>query len=716
MNLSEALDAALPEIPRTRLARSRPPQLDPDLIVREDVLDGEPFVGVLQRGKGNFFRFPPSQWQLALLFDGVRSYQEIADLYTETTGASLDATDVRLFAENMEESDFWFKTAQEKNLALSEKLVARRSRRANQKSKINVAHISFSAWDPDNYLGWLDRAIGDFLYSRWCVLAVLLLFVFEATVFIAKWSVIGPDAVLYYNFADKSLLDFVQFWLLILVLGFFHESAHGLTCKHFNGEVHSMGLMFLYLTPCFYADVTETWISATKAQRLATIIAGIWIEMIFCGFAMIVWVNTQPGQWVHDFAYQIILITGLAVVVINMNPLIKLDGYYFLTESIGIPDLKERSTAFLSGWFQSHALGLTVETPVVPRRRVPLFVIYAFVSGMYSYLLLFFAIRFSYNIASKWMAEFALIPAGAFAFAVFRSRLRSLRDLVTRLWTQRFGTGFRWRPVQLLAIIALMIILFVPIWRDREDALYVIEPLHSSTLHASVPGWVAAVLVREGEHVHAGQPLLLMNSPASAAMQSSAAAQTAAARFQAFTKEIRGSSIGTSAAQANAALRASELAGQAQSALVVVAPTNGIVLTPDPKALLDRNVASGESLLDIAGTEPNVVRLFVPAIALNRIRPNDEVALSVPGRFSQVRLRLAPLSGEAVHLPAGLVARQNYKGIALPIFYDARMPLSASESDLPLGMSGEAKIFGSRRSIAERIVAVILDLVRAHVW
>ena len=52
MNLSEALDAALPEIPKTRLARSRPPCLDPDLIVREDILDGEPIVGVLQRDKG----------------------------------------------------------------------------------------------------------------------------------------------------------------------------------------------------------------------------------------------------------------------------------------------------------------------------------------------------------------------------------------------------------------------------------------------------------------------------------------------------------------------------------------------------------------------------------------------------------------------------------------------------------------------------------------
>jgi len=716
MNLSEALDAALPEIPRTRLARSRPPQLDPNLIVREDEMDGEPIMGVLQRDTANFFRFPPAQWQLALLFDGVRSYEEIAELYREQTGSVLAAEEVQTFAENMDESDFWYKTPQEKNLALSEKLTAQRARRAQRKSKIDVAHISFSAWDPDRYLGWLDRTVGGFIYSRWCVLAAVVLFLFEAAVFLAKWNTIAPDVLLYYNFTDKTLLDFVQFWLLILVLGFLHESAHGLTCKHYGGEVHSMGLLFLYLAPCFYCDVTEIWISATKMQRLATILAGIWIEMVFCGFAMIVWLNTQPGQWIHNFSYQMILITGLAVIVINMNPLIKLDGYYFLTESIGIPELKERSTAFLSGWFQTHALGVPVETPVVPRRRVALFVIYACLSGLYSYLLLFFAIRFSYNVASKWMAEFALIPAGVLAFAVFRSRLRSLRDLAARFWTQHFGSGFGWRPTHVITVVALLAVLFVPFWRDRESAMFVVEPAHLSTLHAAVPGRIGAVLVEEGERVRAGQPLLRMNSPAAAAMHATAIAQTGRADFDAYGAELHGHSIGRAAAAESEASRATDLARQAQNSLVLAAPANGTVLTVDPKSLAGQEVASGERLLTVADAGPHIARVFVPAAALDRIRAGDTVALSVPGRFSPVHVTLAPLGGDAVQLPVGLVARQNYKGIVLPEFYCARMVLPPSEADLPLGLDGNATIFGRRRSLAGRVVRVGIDLVKAHVW
>jgi putative peptide zinc metalloprotease protein len=715
MNLSEALDAALPEIPKTRFARNANPRLDPDLIVREDVLDGETIFGVLQRGKANYFRLQPDQWKLALLFDGLRSFEEIATLYTSQTGTLVTPDEVRFFAENMEENDFWYKSPQEKNLALSEKLMAQRGRKAQRKSRVNFAHITFSAWDPDRYLTWLDHRAGRFIFSRWSVIVVVLLFLFEATVFVAKWHLLGPDIRLYYTFSSKSFMDVVEFWVLLLALGFIHETAHGLTCKHYGGEVHSMGLMFLYLTPAFYVDVTETWISGTKMQRLATIIAGIWIEMVVCGLAMIIWTNTQPGPWLHDFTYKIILITGVAVIVMNLNPLIKLDGYYFFTESIGIPDLKERSTAFVSGWVQSRILRLPIEVPVVPRRRIPLFVVYALISGAYSYLLLLLVIRLSYNIASHWLAEFALIPAGALAFAVFRSRLRSMRDLAFRAWKHNFDSGVRWSFTRIVAIAALIALLFLPLWRDREDAMYVIEPLNSATVHAGMAGRVNAVFVKEGESVTAGQPVLAMTSSAAASMRSAADIETSSAQFQAFSAELSGKSLGAAAARQNAAVRSSDLAREAQRSLVLTAPASGVVLTRNPGALLNQDVGSGQSLLKVAGTASRIIRVFVPVSALERIPAGAEVAIIPPGRFSVMHMTLGRLDGEAVDLPAGFVVKQDYKGIELPTFYSAQMELSASD-ELPLGTAGTAKIFGVRRSLFGRFSAIVFNLVRSHVW
>ncbi len=754
MNLSEALDAALPEIPKARYARRGPPRLDPALIARDDVADGEPFVGVMNRARASYFRMVPEHWRLAQLFDGERSYDDIAELYLAQSGFTVTSDYLQDFVRTLEEAGLWYKTPQEKNLALSEKLAAQRSRRAGRKSKVNLAHISFSAWDPDTYLTWLDRRVGRFIYSPWCVLAVLLLFVFEATVFIANWKYLGPDIPLYFNFTQKNFSDIVEFWILLFALGFVHETAHGLTCKHYGGEVHSMGLMFLYLTPCFFADITEAWVSSSRVHRMAAIIAGIWIEMVVCGLAMIVWTNTPPGMWVHDFSYKVILITGLAVIVMNLNPLLKLDGYYFLTELITIPDLKEHSTAFVSGWFQRHVLGLPVEVPVVPRRRVALYTLYALASGFYSYFVLFAVIRLCYNITSHWLAEFALLPTGLLAFAMFKGRLISLRRTLARtlspiwsLWTRQTGapeagvglslegssalatttagppprrTTARAMTRAVLAAAALFALVFAPLWRDRENAYFVIEPASSETVHASLPGRVEEVLVTEGQRVQRGQPLLRLSSAGASSMNSAARADSSSADFQAYAAELRGASIGPAAAARQAAERVTGMARSAQASLVAAAPVDGIVMTADPAALVNQSVASGEPLISLAIQGPRVARVFIPASVLSRIPANAETALLLPGDFSVLRLPpgalLPAIAPETVTLPEGIVPAQRYKGVTMPTFYSARIPLPANGVNPPIGTAGEAKIFGVRRSLAGRFFSVAANLFRAHVW
>jgi putative peptide zinc metalloprotease protein len=717
MNLSEALDAALPEIPRTQISRRRPPMLDPELIVREDILDGEPLVVVYQRSTTNVFRFPPIQWKLVQLFDGKRTYEQIAEEYSAITRSLVTPEEVRGITAGLDEANFWYKTAQERNFALNEKLQAQRCRRSEKNAGSSLAHISFSAWDPDHYLTRLDEAIGKYIYSRWFTAFVVALFIFEVFVFIAKWNLLGHDIPLYYTFSKKSFADIVRFWLIFLVIGFFHESSHGLTCKHFGGEVHSMGLMFLYLAPCFYVDVSACWVSATRLQRLATIIAGIWIEMVMCGIAMLVWTNTPVGEPIHDFAYEIILITGLAVIVINLNPLIKLDGYYFLTEWIGIPDLKERSTSFLSGWVQHHIFRLPVEVPIVPRRRVAFFAIYAFVSGCYSYLLLFAVVRFSFNILAHFLAEWALLPATALAFVIFRSRLRIFGKFLASLYEIR-KESVLWRITYLrLAVVgAIAILVFVPIWHIRVDAYYLVEPSDVQILRAGVPGMVRQVNVREGQRVRKGEPLGSLESLTNTTHSVAARTNLAIAESLVAGSEVQHRGLGPAIAARGEAAQMNAAAFAESKLLIIEAPFDGVVMTNAPENLTGKSVGQGEELLRVARVDPPSIRIFVPAPALNRVHPGDLVAIDTHAAFLPVRLRLAPLDGEAFALPEGILHSQQYKGFELPSFYASRIQLEESVADLKPGMAGRAKIFDQRRSVMERAFVGMRNLVRSHVW
>src|ERR1700733_950185 len=704
MNLSEALDAALPDIPRARLSRKNPPRIDPELIIREDVTDGEPIVSVYQRSTANLLRMKPTQWQLARLFDGVRSYEEIAAAFEAETGIPLSADEARTFAENMDEGGFWYKNPQEKNIAMNEKLAAQRSRRVHSHSTFNVAHISFSAWDPDRYLTRLEQKIGKYIYNRWMTLAAVLLFLFEAVIFTTKWSVFGPDISLYYDFSKKTFSDLVQFWVLLFVIGFVHESAHGLTCKHFGGGVHSMGLMFLYFTPCFYVDVTETWVSAGRLQRMTTIIAGIWIEMVLCGVAIVLWMNTPAGNWMNDFSYKLILLTGLAVVVINLNPLIKLDGYYFFTEWLRVPDLKERSTSFLIGWIQRYIFRLPVDVPVVSRRRVPLFVLYALASGVYSYMLLLVFIRFSYNIFFHWFAELALLPAALLAFVIFRSRLRGLQTFVQGVYRTKVAAGaLRLTPLRAVIAMALLAVLFVPILRDRETAYFVIEPTETHQVHAGVPGKVSAVYVKEGDTVSRGQVMARLRSLNEAGDRQEAEAQLASSQAKVFSAELEHTGLGQALAEQHAARRSSAIADEESAQLAVTAPVGGVVATSDPENLVNRDVIIGETLLTIVDPSRLMARLFVPVSELDYIRVGDPVSLQLPSQFAEIHGRLGTMEGAAMPLPPGILAQQLYKGIALPAFYTTRMALGAEVGQIRPGTSGEAKIFGRRHSLAYRL-------------
>jgi hypothetical protein len=163
-------------------------------------------------------------------------------------------------------------------------------------------------------------------------------------------------------------------------------------------------------------------------------------------------------------------------------------------------------------------------------------------------------------------------------------------------------------------------------------------------------------------------------------------------------------------------VRSRNLARDAQSSLLITAPFNGTVLTEDPGSLLSQSVSSGQSLLTLAADGPRMIRVFIPVGEMDRIHMGDEVALAPLVHFSIPRLTLAPMDGEPVPLPGGIIARQSYAGIVLPTFYSARMTLPPEDGDLPLGAAGRAVVFGERRSLFGRASLVVVNLIRAHIW
>ncbi|HUO14813.1 MAG TPA: hypothetical protein VMX38_07495, partial [Verrucomicrobiae bacterium] len=498
------------------MSRDRPLQLDPKLIIKEQTQDGKPMMMVVIPSTRCYYPITHDQWDLLSLFDGNRSFKEIAELRTAQTSVLYTEDYVREFAESVADRPFWHKTAQEQNIGLWEKLKDERQRRTRKESRFgNLAEITFSAWDPNTYLTKAHEKL-KFVFTRGFLIFNLILFSFMAYVWIDRWGEIGHDTIEFFTFTHKSVVDLVEFWVLVFIVGFLHESSHGLACKHTGGEVHRMGFLLIYLEPCFFCDVTEAWVFGSKWQRIMTMAAGVWSELILCGFATILWWGLPPGGFIHEFAYKIILIAGLGGVFINLNPLIKLDGYFIFTEMLEISELKELSTDFSTSWVKKNIFRLPVEVPYVSRKRRLLCVPYFILSDIYGYVLLFFVVTFVYNLTSKYSPQWAFVPALVVGWFMFRKRIRAAFALLRSVYLDKKELiRVRLRSYRGWALGALLsCFVFAPIWHQTISGRFVLEPIHESVVRARVPGRVVGVEAREGQVVAAATPLIELQDPA----------------------------------------------------------------------------------------------------------------------------------------------------------------------------------------------------------
>ena len=722
MNLVEALNVALPDLP-AKIARKGAPRLDPRVSAREHVEGNVPVIYAHIPGSGEYFRFSPEQWTLIELFDGLRSYAEIDAAYLKQTGVSLTEDWIRNYATDLEFTGFWYKTPQERSGEVMRKLAeARHFDISRHFTVVSITDIRFPAWDPNRYLARAERALM-FAYSSWFTAATLVLFAFMMFVFVDRWSEIGRDTLEFYNFTHKGFADIAQFWVMFLVLVFFHETAHGVTCKHFGGGVHQMGFNLVFLQPCFYVDVSELWVYATRWQRVAAMLAGLWVELILCALATVAWWGTAPGTAAHEYAYQVMLLTGIGSVLINLNPLIKLDGYYILTEILRIPDLKEQSTALLTTWVKRNIFRLPVEVEYVPHRRRWLYVPYAILSGIYSYGLLFFVIRFARNVFRGYSPEWAFVPALLLAYFIFRSRIRALVGFMKIMYLDKreLLLSARNSPrVAALAVIAL-VLLIAPLWHDSVDGRFLLEPAKQAVVRAYVPGIVEQTSAAEGQPVSAGAPLVRLGNLAVDTQAEEARADLEVAAARSTQAQLHYTGVASAEHEQEQLGERSRVMNEERSQLSLVSPIDGVVLTPRVSDLVGSYLPAGTTVLEVADLSSMKARIYVSEVELRKIREAEYARVYVDALHRSVPGKVSSVGRAATEVEEGIISKQEYKGMILPHYYAATVLLPNPDGALRIGMSGTARIYADRgwrerRSLAGFAWEHLCNFLEQKLW
>jgi putative peptide zinc metalloprotease protein len=718
MNITRVLNVALPDMP-ARILSDRPPRIPPDAVFKEHIEDGQPIVRVLVPSQDAMYRFPRANWTLVQLFDGQRTYEEIAKLYSSQIGTAYDVEEVREFTASLESMGFWYKTPQEKNVILMQQTAEeRRNLVKSRKSKFgDLSQIVFPAVNPDRFLTWLYRHTS-FVYTWWFTTLTLIVFALMTGITIAYWSEIGSDTAHFFNFSEKTWADVGVFYVVAIISLCWHEMAHGHACKHYGGRVPSMGFLLIYLTPAFYTDIGEGQVLASRYQRLIISLAGAWAELYICAVATFIWWGTSPDTTVHEIAYMLMLISGIASVLINFNPLMKLDGYHIMCEVLGISDLKEVSTAYVSSWVKRYIWKLPVEVPYVPRRRRLGFAVYAILSGLYSYTVLFVLARFVGNVFRNFNPDWSFIPELGTAAVIFRSRIRTLVNFMKLVYLDKKDRIFAWfTPRHSIAVTAgLAIVLVLPLWRESVSGRFLLEPAHLAAVRAPVAGAVTQLNATEGESIEAGTLLAkLQNLPLQSNLEATQARMVMASdRAKAASLHYTG--YGAATKEKERLSRQLQQVSEMRSELQLTSPIAGTVITARVQDRLGSYLKEGDELLEVADLSEMKARIYVSEHDLAKVSADRPARLQVDGFFRKWDSRVQGVEPAATELNATFAASTKFAGLNPPNFYVVDLLIANSDLRLKPGMIGWARVYGKRRSIGGMALEGIARFFERKVW
>jgi hypothetical protein len=187
--------------------------------------------------------------------------------------------------------------------------------------------------------------------------------------------------------------------------------------------------------------------------------------------------------------------------IFNLNPLIKLDGYYLLSDWLDAPNLRQRSFQYVGARFK-RLLGVVNSLPELALRERRIYVAYGLVAVVFSsWLLSTMLIAFGRYFTYRWHGWGAALWVGLLVGVLGNVGGRS--PIRWPAWLSPKNHRLR-----LLAVLAagLLVLYFVPL-ELKVGGDVEVAPARNTDVRAQVEGIIEDVFVRERDRVAAGDTL-----------------------------------------------------------------------------------------------------------------------------------------------------------------------------------------------------------------
>jgi putative peptide zinc metalloprotease protein len=194
-------------------------------------------------------------------------------------------------------------------------------------------------WDgAERMVVWLYRTGLRHLFNRVGAVASLLVGLVGVAGF---FSVVASDR---FHFTTLSVgVGFAVLFVLNLLIIFIHELGHATVLVSYGRRIKSAGFRIYFGSPAFFIESSDA-LMLDRRQRIFQAFAGPYFEFVAAGVASILlW--SFPHASLAPILYRFCLLNYF-VLLLNLVPLLELDGYWILSDALQMPDLRPRSLAF----------------------------------------------------------------------------------------------------------------------------------------------------------------------------------------------------------------------------------------------------------------------------------------------------------------------------------------------------------------------------------
>jgi len=465
---------------------SRPPKLRSDLESRPPAANEAAWVVKDPLGE-EYYRFQEVERFIADQLDGETPLDAIRLRAEEKFQAALAPEALASFVASLARN------------GLLESGPEERPRRSRKRGRLagGLLSLRYRLFDPEPLLNLLVRKTSFFFTPGFVAVATALIAA-GIGVCIFEWDGLVRDAASLFRLSAIPLVLACVFAVVSA-----HEFAHGLTCRHFGGRVREMGFMVLYFQPTFYCDVSDAWLFPQKSRRLWVGFAGPFFELFLWALAALAWRATDPDTWINQAALVVTATSGVKT-IFNFNPLLKLDGYYLLSDWLDIPNLRKKSFAYLGDWLKTLG-GLLGPRPEAAPREHRIFMAYGVTAWIVSMGFMIYGglVLGGYLVAQGQQIAF-LSFLGLLGFRFRRKMSKLAGGAPAEPAPRRPKSRGRRRFLWLAAAGALAALLFGVHVELRVAGSVTVLPEHNADVRSEIDGVIEEILVDEGQRVAQG--------------------------------------------------------------------------------------------------------------------------------------------------------------------------------------------------------------------